>query len=220
MHCAEPSTPGGVAVVRFRGMAGDAGVSGASITAGRSAVHGAVALLLALLEAGCSPPPAAAPPAAPSAASSAKPGAEAGPRGPAAGASAPTRGTNQAPVGATAQAPPRRAAKSRPDWDDYRRRAAEHIVAMNPERTYDGPVPEPLLAIPVLEIELNGDGSVRRIQVLRQPGQALDTVPLAIAAVRRASPFASVSHLPRPWVFTETFLFNEQRRFKPRSLDT
>ena len=91
---------------------------------------------------------------------------------------------------------------------------------MNPEHTYDGPVPEPLLAIPVLEIELNGDGSVRRIQVLRQPGQALDTVPLAIAAVRRASPFASVSHLPRPWVFTETFLFNEQRRFKPRSLDT
>ena len=68
--------------------------------------------------------------------------------------------------------------------------------------------------------ELNADGSVQRIQVLRQPGQALDTVQLAIAAVRRAAPFAPVAQLPRPWVFTETFLFNAQRRFKPRSLDT
>ena len=33
-----------------------------------------------------------------------------------------------------------------------------------------------LLAIPVLEIELNGDGSMRRIDVLRQPGQAPDTI--------------------------------------------
>ena len=30
-------------------------------------------------------------------------------------------------------------------------------------------VPDQLLAIPVLEIELNGDGSVRRIEVLREP---------------------------------------------------
>lgn len=90
---------------------------------------------------------------------------------------------------------------------------------MNPDGTYGGTSPEPLLAIPVLEIELDGDGSVRRIRVLRQPGQARDTVQLAIAAVRRAAPFAPVSHLPRPWAFTETFLFDGQRQFKPRSLD-
>ena len=47
-------------------------------------------------------------------------------------------------------------------------------------------VNQPALAIPVLEIELNGDGSVRRIQVLRRPGQAADTVQLAMAAVQRA----------------------------------
>jgi hypothetical protein len=94
------------------------------------------------------------------------------------------------------------------------------MLAANPDGSYDGPVPEPLLAIPVLEIELDADGGVRRIQVLRQPGQALDTVQLAIAAVRRAAPFGPVSQLPRPWKFTETFLFDGQRRFKPRSLDT
>jgi hypothetical protein len=121
-----------------------------------------------------------------------------------------------ATVSAAAAQPPRDTARP---WDDYRLRAAERIVAANPTVTYSGPVPEPLLAIPVLEIELNGDGSVRGIQVLRQPSQALDTVQLAMAAVRRAAPFGPVLHLSRPWAFTETFLFDGQRRFKPRSLD-
>jgi outer membrane biosynthesis protein TonB len=76
-----------------------------------------------------------------------------------------------------------------------------------------------LLAIPVLEVELNADGSVRRIDVLRHPKQALDTTQLAIDAVRRAAPFGSVARLPRPWKFTETFLFDDARRFKPRTLD-
>lgn len=105
------------------------------------------------------------------------------------------------------------------DWDDYRHQAALRILALNPDGTYTGPVHQPALAIPVLEIELNRDGSVRRIQVLRRPGQAVDTVQLAIAAVQRAAPFGPVAHLPRPWRFTETFLFDNQRRFKPRTLD-
>ncbi len=113
-------------------------------------------------------------------------------------------------------APPWRRAR---DWDDFRHQAALRLVALNPDATYTGPVHQPALAIPVLEIELNADGSVRRIQVLRRPGQAVDTVQLAMAAVQRAAPFGSVAHLPRPWRYTETFLFDNQRRFKPRTLD-
>jgi hypothetical protein len=104
-------------------------------------------------------------------------------------------------------------------WDAYTVQAAQRIVAANPEGTYLGEVPEPLLAIPVLEVELNGDGSVRRIQVLRYPTQAEDTTQLAIDAVKRAAPFGDVSRLPKPWKFTEVFLFDDNRRFKPRSLD-
>jgi hypothetical protein len=92
-------------------------------------------------------------------------------------------------------------------------------VAANPGATYTGPVPEPLLAIPVLEIELNGDGTVRKIEVLRHPRQAKDTVQLASDAVRRAAPYGDVSRLPKPWRFTETFLFDDERKFKPRTLD-
>ena len=104
-------------------------------------------------------------------------------------------------------------------WDEFKHRAALRMMAANPDRVYAGPVPDPLLAIPVLEIELEGDGRVRRITVLRYPTQAKDTTQLAIDAVKRAAPFGPVSHLPRPWKFAEVFLFDDDRRFKPRTLD-
>lgn len=105
------------------------------------------------------------------------------------------------------------------NWDEVRRQAAHRLVSANPDGTYTGAVPETLLAIPVLEVELRRDGSVARIIVLRAPRQAKDTSALAIAAVHRAAPFGDVSRLPRPWRFTETFLFDEARKFKPRTLD-
>ena len=104
-------------------------------------------------------------------------------------------------------------------WDAYRIEVGQRLVAANPNGTYTGLVPEPLLAIPVLEIDLNRDGSVRNVRVQRAPSQAEDTVQLAIDAVRRAGPFGDVSHLPQPWRISEVFLFREDRKFKPRSLD-
>jgi hypothetical protein len=104
-------------------------------------------------------------------------------------------------------------------WNEVRAQAAQRMVAANPGGTYTGAVPDLLLAIPVLEIELNADGSIRRIDVLRQPSQASETVQIAIDAVRRAAPFGDVSRLPKPWKFAETFLFNDDRKFKPRTLD-
>jgi len=105
------------------------------------------------------------------------------------------------------------------DWDAFKLQAAQRIVAASPERTYLSPTPEPLLAIPVLEIELDGDGRVRDIRVLRYPTQAEDTTQLAIDAVRRAAPYGDMSRLPKPWKFAEVFLFDDDRRFKPRTLD-
>jgi hypothetical protein len=132
-------------------------------------------------------------------------------------APAPAPAPSARPTPAPAPAPPSVAAAR--NWDEFKLRAAQRIVAANPERTYSGKPPEPLLAIPVLEVELNADGSVRRIEVLRYPKQALDTTQLAIDAVRRASPFGDVSRLPRPWKFAEVFLFDDARRFKPATLD-
>jgi hypothetical protein len=105
------------------------------------------------------------------------------------------------------------------NWNEVRAQAALRLVAANPNITYTGEPPDPLLAIPVLEVELNADGSVRRIEVLRYPRQAKDTVQLAIDAVQRAAPYGDVSRLPKPWKFVETFLFDDNRKFKPRTLD-
>jgi hypothetical protein len=173
----------------------------------RSALAWAALLLLA----GCGQTPVPQPTGAPSTLPPPASTSTATPTG-----QAPAPAARPGPSVAPAAPPPWRRAR---DWDDFRQQAALRIVALDPDGSYLGAVPEPLLAIPVLEVDLNGDGSVRRIQVLRRPGQAPDTVQLAIQAVQRAAPFGSVAHLPRPWRFTETFLFDGQRRYKPRTLD-
>jgi len=102
---------------------------------------------------------------------------------------------------------------------EVRLQAARRLVDANPGITYMGPPQDVLLAIPVITIELNSDGSIRRLEVMRYPGQARDTVDIAMQAIRRAAPFGDVSRLPKPWKFNETFLFNDQRKFKPMTLD-
>jgi hypothetical protein len=119
--------------------------------------------------------------------------------------------------GAPSPAPPVTAIAR--NWDEYRVQAARRIVASNPTISHTGTVQQPSLAIPVLEVELNADGSVRSVSVMREPSQAKDTTRIAIDAVRRAGPFGDVSRLPKPWRFSEAFLFKDDRRFKPRSLD-
>ena len=103
---------------------------------------------------------------------------------------------------------------------ELRLQLARRVVAANPHLSYAGAPPEVLLAIPVLAIDLNADGSIHHIEVLRPPRQAQDTIQIAMDAVRRAAPFGDVSGLPRPWRVTETFLFNDDRLFKPRTLNT
>ena len=104
-------------------------------------------------------------------------------------------------------------------WDELKLTAARRLVAAHPDTSYMGQPPEPLLGIPVLEVELNADGSVRTIKVLREPREAKETIQMAIDAVRRAAPYGDVSRLPRPWRFVEVFLFDDDHRFKPATLD-
>ena len=124
-----------------------------------------------------------------------------------------------APAAAAESRKPLPAPASGRNWEQVRHQAAERLVAANPDITYMGTVPDQLLAIPVLEVELNGDGSVRRIEILRAPREAKDTLKIAVEAIRRAAPYGDVSRLPKPWKFVETFLFDDARKFKPRTLD-
>lgn len=103
--------------------------------------------------------------------------------------------------------------------EELRRQAAERLVMANPERTFMTPAPTHLLTVIVLEVELKSDGSVRRVNVVRKPRYAPETLQMAIDAIHRAAPFGDVRRMPEPWKFTETFLFEEDRRFKPLTLN-
>jgi hypothetical protein len=105
------------------------------------------------------------------------------------------------------------------NWNEFKLQAAKRMMAANPSGTFSGKPQQMLLAAPVLNIELNADGSISKIDILRRPSQAQETVQLAIDAVKRAAPFGDVSRLPKPWSFAETFLFNDDKRFKPRTID-
>ena len=159
----------------------------------------AVAVFLALAMAGC----ASRPPAPP-----ASPAAGATPSAPA--AAAPTRPPRYVKL------PPPPVSRS---WDELKLNAARRLVAAHPDTSYEGKPPEPLLGIPVLEIELNADGSVRKVHVVREPREAKETIQMAIDAVHRAAPYGDVSRLPRPWRFVEVFLFDDDHRFMPATLD-
>jgi hypothetical protein len=103
-------------------------------------------------------------------------------------------------------------------WAEYRMRAAHRIHASSGVETFSGALPDPLQSIPVLQVHLNADGSVRNIVVLRTPKFVPETVEMASRAIRRAAPFGPVGHLPQPWQFNETFLYNEELKFQLRTL--
>lgn len=103
-------------------------------------------------------------------------------------------------------------------WGEYKLRVARRIMSTSPGETFGGELPDPLQSIPVLQIQLNRDGSIRNIAVLRVPRQSPQTLDMAIRAIRRAAPFEPVGHLPQPWQFSETFLYNDDLKFQLRTL--
>lgn len=104
------------------------------------------------------------------------------------------------------------------NWEEYKRRVAQRIMQTSAGETFSGPTGDHLRSIPVLQVELNRDGSIRDVTVRRTPKYSPETQQMAIRAVRRAGPFEPVGHLPRPWQYTETFLYNEELKFQLLSL--
>lgn len=104
------------------------------------------------------------------------------------------------------------------NWDQYRKNAARKIMASNPSATFNGELPAILASIPSLSVYVNADGTIKDIEVKRVPRFHPETVDLAIAAVRKAAPFSPAKHLPQPWVFAETFLYNDDLKFQLHTL--
>jgi hypothetical protein len=99
-------------------------------------------------------------------------------------------------------------------WAEYRRRAAQIMMAANPGGTFTGPGPEQWYGIPVVQVMLNADGSIRNLDFMRQSKVGPETNNMALQAVRRVASFGPVSNLPQPWQFNETFLYNDSLKFQ------
>ena len=120
------------------------------------------------------------------------------------------------PAPAPAPAPYMRPART---VDEYKRQMGVRLIAANPNITYTRRAPDILMGIPILEVEVNADGTIRHINVIRTPAEAPETVQVAIEALKRAAPFGDASQVPRPWKFLQVFLFDYDGHFKPKVLD-
>jgi hypothetical protein len=103
-------------------------------------------------------------------------------------------------------------------WAEYRRRAAQMIMAANSGAVASGKLQDPLYGIPVVQIQLNPDGTIRNLDFMRQSKVGPETNNMALQAVRRITSFGPVSNLPGPWQFNETFLYNDALKFQLRTI--
>ncbi len=116
-----------------------------------------------------------------------------------------------------APAPPAASASRLPpvaSWADYRRRAAQIIIAANPGASFTGPQPVQWSGIATVTVLLNADGSVRAMDLMRGSRVTPEVNDLALAAARRGANYGPVSNLPQPWQFNETFLYNDNNKFQ------
>ncbi|NJS37217.1 MAG: hypothetical protein HC765_13735 [Brachymonas sp.] len=102
-------------------------------------------------------------------------------------------------------------------YDELRRRAAQLILAANPGASFIGPQPAQWYGIATVTLSFNADGSLRNVDLMRRSSISPEVNAMALEAARRVGNFGSVSNLPQPWQFNETFLYNTDKQFQ---LDT
>ncbi|XAH25402.1 hypothetical protein AAFF27_09465 [Xylophilus sp. GW821-FHT01B05] len=98
----------------------------------------------------------------------------------------------------------------------YRQDGAAHIYALNAHRIYPGRLPPLLYAIGTLQIYLDANGRVTRLDWMRAPRHAPEVVAEIERTVRQASPFPVPARLGKV-VYTDTWLWDKSGRFQ---LDT
>jgi protein TonB len=95
----------------------------------------------------------------------------------------------------------------------YRMDAARHIYAVYPEKIYKGKLPPLVHAIVVLEMELDANGQLRRIDLIRVPTHAPEVTEAVTQMIRKASPMPAPMRMGGAR-FTEIWLVDKSGRFQ------
>ena len=95
----------------------------------------------------------------------------------------------------------------------YRMEAARHIYAAYPEKIYKGKLPPLVHAIVVLEMELDANGQLRSINLIRVPTHAPDVTDAVKELIRHAAPMPAPARMGGAR-FTEIWLVDKSGRFQ------
>ena len=98
----------------------------------------------------------------------------------------------------------------------YRQSGAQHLYALNPDRIYKGRLPPLLKAVGVLNVELDRQGQVTRLDWMRAPHHVPEVMREIERTVREAAPFPAPTRLGKV-VYTDTWLWHASGKFQ---LDT
>lgn len=108
---------------------------------------------------------------------------------------------------------------------DYRQILARHIRAASADQAFEGVPPNPLYAIVVLSWQVDAEGKVSNLRVLRSAAHAPTTDKLALESVRRAhilpKPSATVLRQGgggKRLTVLESWLFKDANHFQLRTL--
>lgn len=135
---------------------------------------------------------------------------------PAAPAPAPAARAPAAPP-AAAPAPTNRRVSQATNEKAYRQDAARAIYAAYPDSIYKGKLPPLLYAIAVVETELDANGNVRDVRMLRAPSHAPEVTARVRDMIRKASPLPAPARLGNSVKYTDTWLMDKSGKFQ---LDT
>jgi hypothetical protein len=116
------------------------------------------------------------------------------------------------PTPMTSGAPPR---ESTAEIErEYRIDAGRHLYAAYPMRVYRGKVPPLIYSVMVVETEIDPNGAVLSISVIRKPA-ADEVAPWVLAMIRRAAPYPVPARFPGKSVrFIETWLVDKSGLFQ------
>ena len=99
---------------------------------------------------------------------------------------------------------------------DYRRDAASHLYARQPDKIYKGRLPPMLYAVGVLNVDIDRRGQVQALNWQRAPRHAPEVMAEIEKMVRAAAPYPSPQHLSKV-TYTDVWLWHKSGKFQ---LDT
>ncbi len=127
----------------------------------------------------------------------------------------PTSQTPTVPVARPPELPTTSSSQARTP-KDYRRDAAQHLYARQPEKIYKGRLPPMLYAVGVLNVDIDRRGQVQAVNWMRAPKHAPEVMAEIEKMVRAAAPYPAPQHMAKV-TYTDVWLWHKSGKFQ---LDT